>query len=304
MSELLQIGGSGGRRHAGRPAWLRIRFQQTPALERLQDLVREERLHTVCQSAACPNLSECWSRGTATFMLGGNACTRRCGFCDVPTGRPLPLDPGEPVRVAEAVRRLGLRFAVVTAVARDDVADGGAAHFAATIHALRERAPGCGVEVLIPDFKGSESSLRTVLRAGPDVLNHNVETVERLQRRVRPQAKYARSLELLRRSRELAPELPTKTGLMLGLGETGEEIERTLRDVVAQECRLLTIGQYLSPGPRHLPVERWVPPEEFEHWERVARELGFSEVASGPLVRSSYRAEQLAGIGASSAGLR
>ncbi len=300
MSELLQI----GRRHADRPAWLRIRFQQTPALERLQDLVREERLHTVCQSAACPNLSECWSRGTATFMLGGNACTRRCGFCDVPTGRPLPLDPGEPVRVAEAVRKLGLRFAVVTAVARDDGADGGAAHFAATIHALRERAPGCGVEVLIPDFKGSESSLRTVLRAGPDVLNHNVETVERLQRRVRPQAKYARSLEVLRRSRELAPELPTKTGLMLGLGETGEEIERTLRDVVAQECRLLTIGQYLSPGPQHLPVERWVPPEEFEHWERVARELGFSEVASGPLVRSSYRAEQLAGIGASSAGLR
>ena len=304
MSGLLQIGGSGGRRHAGRPAWLRIRFQQTPALERLQDLVREERLHTVCQSAACPNLSECWSRGTATFMLGGNACTRRCGFCDVPTGRPLPLDPGEPVRVAVAVRRLGLRFAVVTAVARDDLADGGAAHFAATIHALRERAPGCGVEVLIPDFKGSESALRTVLDAGPDVLNHNVETVERLQRRVRPQAKYARSLEVLRRSRELAPELPTKTGLMRGLGETGEEIERTLRDVLAQGCRLLTIGQYLSPGPQHLPVERWVPPEEFEHWERVARELGFREVASGPLVRSSYRAEQLAGIGASSAGLR
>jgi lipoic acid synthetase len=304
VSELLQIGGSGGRRHAGRPAWLRIRFQQTPALERLQDLVREERLHTVCQSAACPNLSECWSRGTATFMLGGNACTRRCGFCDVPTARPLPLDPGEPVRVAEAVRSLGLRFAVVTAVARDDVADGGAAHFAATIHALRERAPGCGVEVLIPDFKGSESALRTVLEAGPDVLNHNVETVERLQRRVRPQAKYARSLEVLRRSRELAPELPTKTGLMLGLGETGEEIQRTLRDVLAQECRLLTIGQYLSPGPQHLPVERWVPPEEFEHWERVARELGFSEVASGPLVRSSYRAEQLAGVGASSDELR
>lgn len=297
MSELLQI----GRRHADRPAWLRIRFQQTPALERLQDLVREERLHTVCQSAACPNLSECWSRGTATFMLGGNACTRRCGFCDVPTGRPLPLDPGEPLRVADAVRKLGLRFAVVTAVARDDIADGGAAHFAATIHALRERAPACGVEVLIPDFKGSESALRTVLEAGPDVLNHNVETVERLQRRVRPQARYARSLEVLRRSRELAPGLPTKTGLMLGLGETGEEIEQTLRDVLAQECRLLTIGQYLSPGPKHLPVERWVPPAEFEHWERVARELGFSEVASGPLVRSSYRAEQLAGIGTSSA---
>lgn len=198
------------------------------------------------------------------------------------------------MRVAEAIATLGLRFAVVTAVARDDLSDGGAAHFAATIRALRERSPDCAVEVLIPDFKGSLAALRVVLEAGPDVLNHNVETVERLQRRVRPQAKYARSLEVLRRSREWAPELPTKTGLMLGLGEEACEIERTLHDVVEQECRLLTIGQYLSPGAGHLPVERWVTPDEFEHWEDVARRIGFAEVASGPLVRSSYRAEQLA----------
>ena len=297
MSDLLQIQGRGHaerRRHAERPEWLRIRFRQTPELERLQALVQEEGLHTVCQSAACPNLSECWSRGTATFMLGGELCTRRCGFCDVRTARPDPLDPEEPVRVAEAIRSLGLRFAVVTAVARDDIPDGGAEHFAATIRALRERAPQTAIEVLIPDFKGLEAALRTVLEAGPDVLNHNIETVERLQRRVRPQAKYARSLELLERSRRLAPHIPTKTGIMLGLGETAEEIERTLRDVVARDCRLLTIGQYLRPSDQHLPVERWVPPSEFDHWGARARELGYAEVASGPLVRSSYRAEQLA----------
>ena len=297
MSDLLQIQGRGHaerRRHAERPEWLRIRYRQTPELERLQALVREEGLHTVCQSAACPNLSECWSRGTATFMLGGDLCTRRCGFCDVRTARPDPLDPEEPVRVAEAIRSLGLRFAVITAVARDDVPDGGAEHFAATIRALRERAPQTAIEVLIPDFKGSEAALRTVLEAGPDVLNHNIETVERLQRRVRPQAKYARSLELLERSRRLAPHIPTKTGIMLGLGETAEEIERTLREVVARDCRLLTIGQYLRPSDQHLPVERWVPPSEFDRWGARARELGYAEVASGPLVRSSYRAEQLA----------
>lgn len=291
MSPLLQIE---GRPRRDRPAWLRIRYRETPELERLRRLVRDEGLHTVCQSAACPNLSECWSRGTATFMLGGDTCTRRCGFCDVATGRPLPLDPEEPDRVAEAIRSLGLRFAVITAVARDDVADGGAAHFAATIRALRRSAPGCAVEVLVPDFKGSDEALATVLAAGPDVLNHNVETVERLQRKVRPAAKYERSLRLLERARELAPGVPTKTGIMLGLGESADEIERTLRDVVGRGCRLLTVGQYLSPGPGHLPVERWVTPDEFAHWDRRARELGFDEVASGPLVRSSYRAEQLA----------
>ena len=279
---------------ARRPAWLRIRYRESPELDRVRSLVRESGLHTVCQSAACPNLGECWSEGTATFMLGGNVCTRRCGFCDVATGRPPALDPGEPARVAAAVARLGLRFAVITAVARDDVADGGAAHFAATLGAIRESAPDCRVEVLIPDFKGDPAALECVLDAGPDVLNHNLETVERLQRRVRPQAKYTRSLEVLATSRRLRPDVPTKTGLMLGLGETAPEIRRALEDVAEQGCRLLTIGQYLRPGLGHLPIERYASPEEFAQWEAEARALGFVEVASGPLVRSSYRAERLA----------
>lgn len=300
MSARVQIEGSPargkdvGRRRADRPSWLKIRYRPSPELERLQQLVRSQSLHTVCESAACPNLSECWSRGTATFMLGGDTCTRRCGFCDVKTGRPPPLDAGEPARVAETIARLGLRFAVITAVARDDVADGGAAHFAATLEALHRAAPECRAEVLVPDFRGSRAALRVVLEARPDVLNHNLETVERLQRRVRPQGRYDRSLELLARSREIAPDIPTKTGLMLGLGETREEIEQALRDVARQGCGLLTLGQYLQPHDHHLPVERWVTPDEFDHWARVARELGLAEVASGPLVRSSYRAEQLA----------
>jgi lipoic acid synthetase len=282
------------RRHAARPSWLRVRFQPSEELERVQGLVRELRLHTVCQSAACPNLGECWSHGTATFMLGGNVCTRSCGFCDVKTGRPGALDPAEPRRVAEAVAALGLRFAVVTAVARDDLKDGGAAQFAATIRAIREQAPGCQIEVLIPDFKGREPELRTVLEAGPDVLNHNLETVERLHRQVRPQAKYERSLGLLRRASELHPEIPVKTGLILGLGEQDEEIDQALRDVLEHGCRLLTLGQYLQPSPQHLPIARYATPEEFERWRQHALALGFAEVASGPLVRSSYRAEQLA----------
>jgi lipoyl synthase len=273
---------------------MRVRYQQTPELERLLTLVKTERLNTVCQSAACPNLGECWAHGTATFMIAGNQCTRACGFCNVATGRPGPLDPGEPARVAHAIAELGLRFAVVTAVARDDLADGGAAHFARTIAAIRERAPGCQVEVLIPDFKGSEAALETVLDASPDVLNHNLETVERLQRPVRKAGRYDRSLELLARAARMRPEIPTKTGLMLGLGETADEIRTTLRDIHAHGCRLLTIGQYLAPSPKHLPVERWVTPEEFHAWAEEARALGFADVFSGPLVRSSYRAEKLA----------
>lgn len=278
----------------GRPPWLRVRYRETPEFERVRGLVRELALHTVCESAACPNLGECWGAGTATFMIGGDRCTRRCRFCDVATARPLPLDPGEPDRVARAVAALGLRFAVVTAVARDDLPDGGAAHFAATVRAIRRRAPGCRVEVLVPDFKGSREAIRTVLDAEPDVFDHNVETVARLQRRVRPQARYERSLEVLRVARELRPDIPTKTGIMLGLGETEEEIRATLRDIRGTGCELLTIGQYLRPGPAHLPVERWVPPEEFARWAEEARALGFREVAAGPLVRSSYRAERLA----------
>jgi lipoic acid synthetase len=288
--------GGAPRQHPERPPWLRVRYRQTPELEQVQALVRDLELNTVCHSAACPNLPECWGRRTATFMLGGNVCTRRCGFCDVRTGRPDPLDPDEPRRVADAIRSLELRFAVITAVARDDVADGGAAHFAAVLGAVRQRAPGCRVEVLIPDFKGREEALRTVLDADPDVLNHNLETVERLQRRVRPAARYDRSLELLERAHRLRPDVPTKSGIMLGLGETAEEVRRTLADVRAQVCTLITIGHYLRPGPGHLPIERYATPEEFAMWEAEARALGFTDVASGPFVRSSYRAERLAGL--------
>jgi len=294
MSDLLQIDGTVERDASRRPPWLKIRYRQTPEFERLQRLVAELDLHTVCQSAACPNVAECWGRGTATFMLGGDVCTRRCGFCDVRTGRPQALDPDEPERVGRAIARLGLKFAVITAVARDDVADGGASHFAETLRALRVHAPGCRVEVLIPDFKGSAEALGTVLAARPDVLNHNLETVERLQRVVRPQGKYERSLDLLQRAKALSPDTPTKTGLMLGLGEEPDEVHATLQDIAARGCAYISIGQYLRPGPDHLPVARWVTPDEFDHWARVARELGFEGVASGPLVRSSYRAEQLA----------
>jgi lipoic acid synthetase len=277
-----------------RPPWLRVRLRATPEFQRVQQLVVEQRLNTVCFSAACPNLGECWSRGTATFMIGGNTCTRACGFCDVQTGRPGALDADEPARVARAVARLGLRFAVVTAVARDDLADGGAGQMAATVRAIREHCPAAGVEVLIPDYKGREPDLRTVLDAGPDVLNHNLETVERLQRRVRKAGRYARSLELLRRAAQRAPGIPTKSGIMLGLGEKDAEVDATLRDLRAAGVRLLTIGQYMSPSPDHLPVERWVTPEEFEAWAQRARALGFDDAACGPLVRSSYHADRLA----------
>jgi len=278
-----------------RPEWLRVRVRSTPELEAVRRTVIERRLNTVCFSAACPNLNECWSRGTATFMIGGSRCTRRCGFCDVTTARPNALDPEEPARVAEAVAALGLRFAVITQVARDDLADGGAAQMAATVRAIRARCPGVGVEVLIADYKGDEAALRRVLEAGPDVLNHNLETVARLQRRVRPAAGYERSLALLRRAGELRPDLPTKSGLILGMGERGGEIEDALGDLRAAGVTLLTLGQYLRPSPDHLPVDRWVAPAEFAAWRERALALGFRDVASGPLVRSSYHAESLAG---------
>jgi len=280
---------------SGRPDWLRVRVRASPELDRVRSLVREKGLHTVCASAACPNLSECWARGTATFMIGGERCTRRCGFCDVATARPDALDPLEPARVAEAVSALGLRFAVVTCVARDDLPDGGAAQMAATIRAIRRRCPATGIEVLIADYKGDEAALRAVLDASPDVLNHNLETVARLQRRVRPAASFERSLGVLRRAGELRPDIPTKSGLMLGLGERDDEVEQALRDLRAAGVGLLTLGQYLRPSDDHLPVERFVPPAEFDAWAERARQLGFREVAAGPLVRSSYRAERLAG---------
>jgi lipoic acid synthetase len=279
---------------SGRPDWLRVRVRSTPELEQVRRTVVEKRLHTVCFSAACPNLNECWSRGTATFMIGGSRCTRRCGFCDVTTARPDALDPQEPERVAEAVAALGLRFAVVTQVARDDLADGGAAQMAASVRAIRARCPGVGVEVLIADYQGDEAALACVLAADPDVLNHNLETVARLQRKVRPAAGYERSLSVLRRAGELRPDIPTKSGLILGMGEREAEIEQALRDLRAAGVTLLTLGQYLRPSPDHLPVDRWVPPAEFEAWRERALALGFREVASGPLVRSSYHAESLA----------
>ena len=251
-------------RVADRPPWLKARYHATPELDAMRRLVAEQRLNTVCFSAACPNLGECWGRGTATFMIGGSRCTRRCGFCDVTTARPDALDPGEPARVAEAVARLGLRFAVVTCVARDDLPDGGAGQMAATVRALRERCPGTGVEVLIADYQGDEAALALVLDASPDVLNHNLETVARLQRRVRPAASYARSLSVLRRAGELRPDIPRKSGLMLGLGEREEELREALRDLRAAGVSLLTLGQYLRPSPDHLPMERWVPPAEFD----------------------------------------
>ncbi len=278
-----------------RPDWLRVRLRTTPEFEAVRRTLEEQKLHTVCYSAACPNLGECWARGTATFMIGGNRCTRRCGFCDVTTGRPEALDPFEPARVAEAVRRLGLRFAVITCVARDDLPDGGAGQMAATVRAIRRRCPETGVEVLIADYKGDETALRRVLEAAPDVLNHNLETVERLQRQVRPAAAYARSLAVLRRAGELRPDIPTKSGIMLGLGETQAEMEAALGDLRGAGVSLLTLGQYVRPSAAHLPVKRWVPPAEFDDWAERARALGFADVAAGPLVRSSYHAETLAG---------
>ncbi len=282
----------------GRPPWLKVKLTQNDEASRIAALVADQGLHTVCSAASCPNKSECWSRGTATFMIGGGDCTRRCGFCDVATGRPSALDPFEPGRVAAAVAELGLAFAVITCVARDDLSDGGAGHMATTVRALRRRCPETGIEVLIADYGGDEHALQTVLDAGPDVLNHNLETVERLQRVVRPAASYARSLGVLRSAGSLRPDIPTKSGLILGMGEREGEIAQTLRDLREAGVTLLTLGQYLRPSPDHLPVDRWVAPEEFEAWAEQGRALGFTDVAAGPLVRSSYHAERLAGRGA------
>ena len=274
-----------------RPAWIRAKAPQGPGYERIRSLVRGLALNTVCEEAHCPNLGECWSRGTATFMILGDLCTRACGFCAVRTGLPgRPPDPGEPRRVAEAVARMGIRHAVVTSVDRDDQPDGGAAIFAATVREIRERVPGCTVEVLIPDFKGRRDALQTVVDARPDVLNHNVETVPRLYRSARPGASFPRSLELLRRSKEAG--LLTKSGIMVGLGEERAEVEETIRAIRASGTDILTVGQYLRPSPRHLPVLRYYPPDEFEDLRALALGLGFAHVESGPLVRSSYHAER------------
>jgi len=273
-----------------RPPWIRARAPQGPVYERLQGLIRGLELHTVCEEAHCPNLGECWSRGTATFMILGDVCTRACGFCAVRTGRPAgPPDVDEPRRVADAVARMGLRHAVVTSVNRDDRADGGAGIFAATIAEIRARVPACAVEVLIPDFKGRWEALGIVLRARPDVLNHNVETVPRLYRQARPGASFTRSLELLKRAKDAG--LLAKSGIMVGLGEEWPEIEETIEAIRASGTDVLTVGQYLRPSPQHLPVRRYYAPEEFCSLRTFALRQGFAHVESGPLVRSSYHAE-------------
>ncbi len=275
-----------------RPEWLKVRLPMGPQVEELRRLMRSKELHTVCEEAHCPNMGECWGAGTATFMILGDTCTRSCGFCAVRTGRPMELDVDEPARVGDAVARMGLGHAVVTSVNRDELPDGGATIFAATIREIRRRSPATSVEVLIPDFRGVVEALDTVLAERPEVLAHNVETVSRLYSRVRPQAVYERSLEVLRRTKERAPDLVCKTGMMLGLGETADEVRDTMRDIRAQGTDVLTIGQYLRPSPVHLPIERYWTPAEFAELRAFGVGLGYLHVESGPLVRSSYHAER------------
>ncbi len=277
----------------GRPPWLKVRLPGGENYTDLKRLVRRLDLNTVCESARCPNLAECWQHRTATFMILGNTCTRACGFCAVPSGKPDPMmDWDEPRRVAEAAEHMGLKYAVVTSVNRDDQPDGGAAIFAATIRAIRERLPECKIEVLIPDFRGDWEALATALAARPDVLNHNTETVPRLYRQVRRGALYERSLELLRRAKQLNPCIPTKSGIMVGLGESYDEIIETLRDLRAQRVDILTVGQYLQPTAQHLPIARFYHPDEFITIKRAALALGFKHAECGPLVRSSYHAHE------------
>ncbi len=275
-----------------KPPWLKRRIPSGATYQAIRGLIQATHLHTVCQEACCPNLGECFSQGTATFLILGDRCTRNCRFCAVAHGPKGPPDPEEPLHVAEAVDHMKLRYAVVTSVTRDDLPDGGASIFAETIRRIREKSPGTKVEVLIPDFCGDLQSLKTVLEARPHVLNHNVETVPRLYASVRPGAVYRRSIDLLRNAHRLDPSIPTKSGLMLGLGERPEEVREVLSDLLEAGCRILTLGQYLQPSADHLPVERFVPPEEFEEWRKRALEMGFSEVASGPFVRSSYHAQE------------
>jgi lipoic acid synthetase len=275
-----------------RPEWLRVRAPGGPHYRDLKRLVDNLRLHTVCESARCPNIGDCWERRTATFMILGDICTRSCGFCAIQTGRPLSLDLEEPERVAEAVASLDLRHAVITSVNRDELPDGGAEIFARTIRAIRDRCPETSIEVLIPDFKGVWPALALVMEAQPDILNHNMESIARLYYCVRPQAKYDRSLELLRRAKEMAPGVLTKSGMMLGVGEEDAEIVASMADLRAVECDILTLGQYLRPSTQHIPVRRYVPPESFAAFKRLGMEMGFRHVEAGPLVRSSYHADE------------
>ncbi|WP_031313951.1 lipoyl synthase [Caldanaerobacter subterraneus] len=272
-----------------KPEWLKVRILSED-LNRMEAFLKNMALNTVCQSANCPNMGECFARRTATFMIMGNICTRNCRFCAVEKGHPQPLDEEEPRRVAEAARRLGLRHVVVTSVTRDDLPDGGASHFAKTIYELK-KLPGVTVEVLVPDFMGNEEAIRTVVEAKPDVINHNVETVPRLYSRVRPKADYIRSLNLLKKVKELDPLILTKSGIMVGLGETEEEVIEVMKDLRDIDCDMMTIGQYLRPFHKHIEVAEYVTPEQFKRYEEIGYKLGFKHVASGPLVRSSYHAD-------------
>lgn len=274
------------------PPWLKVRAPGGKNYQELLALVKEQRLHTVCESASCPNIGECWSNRTLTIMILGNICTRSCGFCDVATGRPGSVDEEEPERVAHLLSQLSLRHTVITSVDRDELKDGGARIWARTIEVVREKCPGMTIEVLIPDFKGREADMDAVFRARPDILAHNMETVPRLSRRVRPQAGYLRSLGVLQRARSQG--LLTKSGMMLGLGETLEEVQEVMRDLYTSGCEIVTLGQYLRPSPRHLPVERFVTPEEFAQLREYGMSLGLKHVESGPLVRSSYHADSQA----------
>lgn len=277
-----------------RPKWLRAPAPVGENYRELKRLVSDLKLHTVCESAACPNVGECWNRRTATFMILGNVCTRRCGFCAVKKGAPAAVDYDEPRRVAEACAALELRYAVLTSVNRDDRKDGGAELFAMSIHAIRAHVPGCKVEVLVPDFQGSHAAMDIVMNAHPDVLNHNTETVPRLYRQVRLGARYERSLDMLRYAKQLRPHIPTKSGLMLGLGELQSEVLKVMRDLRDHHVDILTLGQYLRPSPNHLPIIRYIPQQEFDTYKSAGREMGFAHIEAGPLVRSSYHADSSA----------
>lgn len=280
------------KQHERKPEWLKIKLNTGDNFKEIKSMMRSKTLHTVCEEARCPNIHECWANRTATFMILGDICTRACRFCAVQTGRPTELDLQEPFRVAEAAEQMNLQHCVITSVARDDLQDGGASVFAASIRAVREKLPLCSVEVLIPDFMGNEEALRTVLEANPAILNHNVETVERLSDTVRAKAKYDRTLQLLARSKQIAPKIPTKSSIMLGVGEEWDEILQTMDDLRRNDCNILTIGQYLQPSLKHLTVKKYYTPQEFALLKEEGLKRGFSHVESGPLVRSSYHAHE------------
>ncbi len=278
-----------------KPDWIRIKLTGNKDIVRIKKTLRENRLHSVCEEAACPNLNECFSLGTATFMIMGDLCTRRCPFCDVAHGKPEPLDTGEPLNLAKTIKELALKYVVITSVDRDDLRDGGAGHFSACVNAIREQSPETKIEVLVPDFRGRVAVALALLQTSPvDVFNHNLETIPRLYKKARPGANYQQSLDLLKAYHEVLPEIPTKSGLMLGIGETKEEVLEVLRDLRKQYCSILTLGQYLQPSKDHLAVQRYVTPKEFNEYNVLAKQMGFKQVASGPMVRSSYHADEQA----------